>query len=260
MSQTFEPTRTPRGSGAGALSAESTRSSFTESASRTLAILAAVGGRYGFLYWGPIVVWVAAAGASRGLEPFWDPGVVPFETSAFFWLTQSRMLAVLLLWLGSSQLAVALGYRRGPVFLVTSAVTVTMFLTTQVLAEVANRAEWGFVGAGGSRVLALDIPDAPEMMPSTLLEGVLAATVADVGLPFVTTMGLVIGVLHGMRCKERGLIGIVVIVLLVMMATSVLVVAVSLDWPHVLLKALAAGLSWAASLALVWLAFRRASV
>lgn len=260
MNRAVKLNRAPERGDARPSTTNSATTPFRGSTSRTLSILAALGSRYGILYWGPLLVWVVAAALTRALAQYWDAGLIPFETSAYFWLTQVRMVAVFLMWAYGSQFAVALGYRRGPVFLVTAAVSAAMFIGTQLLAEVANRIELGLGGVYGERLLALDTSMSPDVIPSPLFESLVSATVTNVALPFTTTMGPVLIVLFALGRKRHRVPAMAAALAVVLVANVVVVLAVSAPWPNVILQSVAVGLSWAASLALVWVAFRRVSV
>lgn len=120
----------------------------------TLGIILAAGGRWAWLWWAPIVIWLLVAGANRLTLRTPEPGDIVYSDAALSWFAITMVLQLLLLWAWRSRMLVSFGYSRGRVYLTLGALTVLSWAVHLVLITVADGLEWRYVGESGPRVFA----------------------------------------------------------------------------------------------------------
>lgn len=225
----------------------------------TIGILAAMGGRAGFVYWLPLLIWAAAVALVHTLSPTLSARIPEYETVAYRGLMWARMGAVFLLWFGGGQLAMALGYRRGQVFRVAAALTLVVLLIMQLLAELASRMEQVLLREGGVRVMVVEDSAPGTWTLANLFEGVLPSAIHSVGFPFVLTVLMVIWIMFLTQMK-RGFLWILLLLPLFPVFSIALVLIVGFEWSSPSARAVATAVGVAVAFALVWLGFRRIPV
>lgn len=231
------------------------------------AILAALGGRYGWRWWMPVVVWGVAATVSW-LQANADPSMFPIQTGAYESFTIASLGAVLIIWISGSRLAISFGHRRGHVFAFASVTTVGTLVGTQLLAEIADRIEHSVVGRDAVRVMATSVPAVSEpggdLVPNPLFSGVLSWTMTDLTYLMPIAMTFVLMVCWQMRWSWRGLLPGLLLIPVAFFAHmylwSVLEGFANGPRQDLLAEGMALGVTVGVLLALAWLAFRRAPV
>lgn len=112
---------------------------------RIPAILAALGGRFGWRFWWPLAVWLLDA-----LTIVTFRGDRATEPAGALWI--ASMAAVGILWFWGARFAVALGHSRRTVHTVTAVTSVLLCLAYQTIAALARLAEVAVVGNGNAWV------------------------------------------------------------------------------------------------------------
>lgn len=119
-------------------------------APRIPAILAALGGRFGWRFWWPLAVWLLDA-----LTIVTFRGDRATEPAGALWI--ASMAAVGVLWFWGARFAVSLGHPRRTVHLVTAVASVVLCLGTQAIAALARIAEVAVVGNGNARIFVVTL-------------------------------------------------------------------------------------------------------
>jgi len=215
----------------------------------------------------PLVVWSVAATVSR-LQANADPSMFPFLTSAYETFTIASLVAVLIIWISGSRLAISFGHRRGHVFALTSIMTVGMLVGTQLLAEIADQIEHAAVGRSAVRVLATRVPgafeDGGEPVTSPLFNDVLFWTLADLSSLMPIAAAFVVMVCWQLRWSWRGLLPGLLLIPVAFFAHMYLWLVVQdlARGPRqdLVAEGLALGVTVSVLLALAWLAFGRTPV
>lgn len=234
---------------------------------RIFAILAALGGRYGWRWWMPLAVWSGIATASR-LQANANLSVFPLLTGAYETLTIATLVALLIIWISGSRLAVSFGHRRGHVFALASITTLGMVVGAQLLAEIADRIEHAVVGRGAVRVMAIHVPGVSESggepVPSPLFNTLLSWTMTDLTYLMPIATALVVMVCWQMRWSWRGLLpGLLLVPVAFLGHFQIWAVLEGIargPRQDLLAGGFALGITVSVLLALAWLAFRRAPV
>lgn len=231
-----------------------------------VAILAALGGRYGWRWWTPVVVWGVVAIVGR-LQAG-DVSRFPIQTEAYESLTVASLAALLIIWIAGSRMAVSLGHHRGHVFGLASIVTMGLVAGLQLLAEVAERIEHAVVGNNGIRTMATSVPKAMEeggdIVPSPLFDNVLHVFRTDLLYLTPIAAAFVVLVCWQLRWSWRGLLPGLLLVPVAFIANMLLAGTLQTlargPRQDLALGLLGLGITVGVLLTLAWLAFRRAAV
>lgn len=117
---------------------------------RVGALVAALGGRFGWIWWMPVAVFVAIATVTRlSLKNVAvTPGYFTHVGSAAAWFAYLTLVQVALLW-WRGRFAVSLGHGRGSVFAVLVVVTASLTVVQVFVNAVATRLEALLLGGQG---------------------------------------------------------------------------------------------------------------
>lgn len=143
------------------------------------AVLAALGGRFGWRWWAPAASWLVVAAVTRIWFLMPIHGLATVSTAAAGVFVLLTVAQVGLIW-RSSGFALTLGHRRSGVYLVAVAATCGLPLLVGALIRVAERVEPLLLGAGGVRVFSLGAGVRIESL--TLLLGAVVAVIAISGM------------------------------------------------------------------------------
>lgn len=232
-----------------------------------LAILAALGGRHGWRWWMPLAVWGVVATVAR-LQANANTSAFPPVTGAHETLTIATVVALLVIWISGSRLALSFGHRRGHVFALASITTMGMVVGSQLLSEVADRIEHSVVGSGAVRVLAKHVPAVSEPggdpVPNPLFDTLIPWTMTDLSYIMPIATAFVVLVCWQKRWSWRGLLPGLLLVPVAFLGHfqvwAVLERFAQGPRQDLLAAGMALGVTMGVLLTLAWLAFRRAPV
>jgi hypothetical protein len=213
-------------------------------------IVSALGWRWGVLWWGPFAVFLLLAARARLVVGDWeiDPGYFKHHDVAATWYLYLTLAQVPVLWL-RTRYALAVGHRRGPVFVVMAAVTTGLMVAQVLVNGAATQLEVFLQGDQGVLVTSTGMGKMPEPGPPPLL-GFGALLVLTFGPPLATALGIV--TVAGMRWGAPGVVAGFLAAILGMTSALALDFAVS-SYPAVQVIVV---LGSAALVSLGWIAFR----
>ncbi|MDO5676255.1 MAG: hypothetical protein Q4G35_01970 [Propionibacteriaceae bacterium] len=120
------------------------------------AILAALGGRYQWRWWGAVAVWLLTGLAAIPVLMYRGMSYTTFPATV---LVLGIALSLFLIWAWGSRFAVSLGHRRGHVFLVTLVASLALPWAAYLLQMTVRRLELLAVGRDGQRAFLTSFPD-----------------------------------------------------------------------------------------------------
>lgn len=224
---------------------------------RVLAVLSAVGGRYGWRWWLPVAVWISRAIVGR-ITMSLSPVGIRIDDIPAGWFLLSSLVALLVLWGWGSRFALSLGHRRSHVFVTMAVASVLLLAAVQLVSSVANQVEMAVVGPDGPRVLALGVGDKLGTDSGVLYAGLAAAQIYLMPVAF----GLILALCWTMRWSVVGMAaGVATAAGLIFGMLAVWAVADKwIPGPEVFSGLMVMGLCVGLMLALAWMAFRRVRV
>ena len=129
-------------------------------------IVSALGWRWGVLWWAPFAVFLLLAARARLVVGGWpvDPGYFTHHDVAATWYLYLTLAQVPVLWL-RTRYALAVGHRRGPVFVVMAAVTTGLMVAQVFVNGAATQLEVFLQGDEGVLVTSTGMGKMPEPGP-----------------------------------------------------------------------------------------------